>query len=169
MSLRAFTLFNFCLVLSLVLAGCGGTYSAPSVSAPAAGVKLSGSVHGGQQPIIGAHVYLYAANTTGYGQPSISLLDPTATRLSDSIGAYVTTDDQGAFTITNDYSCTPNTQVYIYALGGNPGAGVNSGAGLLAAFLAAFLFVAPGLTHWLWDGTERRPRLLRAGRLERPG
>ena len=151
MSLRAFTLLNFCLVLCLVLAGCAGTYSAPPRSAPAAGVKLSGSVHGGQQPIVGAHVYLFAANTTGYGQPSISLLDPTATRLSDSIGAYVTTDDQGAFTITNDYSCTPNTQVYIYALGGNPGAGVNSGAGLLAAlgncpssgsFLASVPFIS---------------------------
>ena len=35
--------------------------------------------------------------------------------------------------------------------------------------LAAFIFVAPGLTQWLRVGTERRPRLLRAGRRERPG
>ena len=97
------------------------------------GVKLSGNIHGGQQPIAGAHVYLFAANTTGYGQPSLSLLNASVTGLSDSIGAYVTTDPQGGFTITGDYSCTPNTQVYLYALGGNPGAGVNSGAGLLAA------------------------------------
>ena len=129
MHFRAFLLFIFC----MTFAGCAGTYSTPPPTTPAPGVKLSGSVHGGQQPIVGAHVYLFAANTTGYEQPSLSLLNPTATGLSDSIGAYVTTNDQGAFTITGDYSCTPNTQVYLYALGGNPGAGVNSGAGLLAA------------------------------------
>ncbi len=56
----------------------------------------------------------------------------------------------GSFTITGDYHCTPNTQVYLYALGGNPGAGVNSAAGLLAAlgscpasgsFLASLPFI----------------------------
>lgn len=113
------------------LSGCAASYTATPTPAP--GVKLTGSVHGGQQPIVGAHVYIFAANTTGYEQSSISLLNPTATRLSDSIGAYVTTDTQGAFTIADDYSCAPNTQVYLYALGGNPGAGVNLGAGLLAA------------------------------------
>ncbi len=38
----------------------------------------------------------------------------------------------GGFSITGDYTCTPNTQVYLYALGGNPGAGTNSASGLLA-------------------------------------
>jgi hypothetical protein len=128
MRFRALPLLSLC----LVFVGCAGTYSAPPGTAPAAGAKLSGSVHGGQQPIVGAHVYLFAANTNGYRQPSVSLLNPTATGLSDSIGAYVTTDTQGSFTITGDYSCTPNSQVYLYALGGNPGAGANSGAGLLA-------------------------------------
>ena len=128
MRFHAFPLLSLC----LILAGCGGTYNAPPAK-PSPGVKLSGSVHGGQQPIIGRHVYLFAANTTGYGQPSLSLLNASVTGLSDSIGAYVTTDSQGGFTITGDYSCTPNTQVYLYSLGGNPGAGVNSGAGLLAA------------------------------------
>ncbi|HXC95304.1 MAG TPA: NHL repeat-containing protein [Edaphobacter sp.] len=129
MHLRAFLLAMLC----MSLAGCAGNYSAPPPTAPAAGAKISGDLHGGQQPIVGAHVYLFAANTTGYGQPSVSLLNPTVTGLSDSIGAYVTTNDQGGFSITNDYSCTPNTQVYLYALGGNPGAGINTGAGLLAA------------------------------------
>ena len=35
--------------------------------------------------------------------------------------------------------------------------------------LTAFVFLAPGLTQWLWDGAERRHGLLGAGRLERPG
>ena len=42
------------------------------------------------------------------------------------------TGSGGTFSITGDYSCTPNTQVYVYALGGNPGGGVNNQAGLIA-------------------------------------
>lgn len=99
---------------------------------------------------MGAHIYLLAANTTGYGNPSVSLLNATATGLSDSVGAYVTTGSDGGFTITGDYTCTPRTQIYVYALGGNPGAGINSAAGFLAAlgqcpaagnFLAATPFI----------------------------
>jgi hypothetical protein len=136
------------LCLTLVLTGCALQQTAPL--APEPGVKFTGSVHGGQQPIVGAHIYLFAANTTGYGQPSVSLLNPATTGLSDSIGAYVTTDSTGSFTITGDYSCTPNTQVYLYSLGGDPGAGVNAAASLLAAlgncpssgsFLASIPFI----------------------------
>ena len=128
------------LCLPLVLTGCALQQTASPAAEP--GVKLRGSVHGGQQPIVGAHIYLLAANTTGYGGPgiaasganaSISLLNATTTGLADSIGAYVTSASDGSFAITGDYACTPNTQVYLYALGGNPGAGVNSAAGLLAA------------------------------------
>jgi hypothetical protein len=145
------------LCLPLVLTGCALQQTAQP--APELGIKLSGSVHGGQQPIAGAHVYLLAANTTGYAGPgiaasganaSISLLNATTTGLADSIGAYVTSASDGTFTITGDYACTPNTQVYLYALGGNPGAGVNSAAGLLTAlgncpssgsFLASLPFI----------------------------
>jgi hypothetical protein len=38
-----------------------------------------------------------------------------------------------------------------------------------AAIVGAFLLLAFGLAQWLWAETERRPRGLRAGRLERPG
>jgi hypothetical protein len=136
------------LCLPLLLTGCALQQTAAPVSQP--GVRLTGNVHGGQQPIVGAHVYLFAANSTGYGQPSVSLLSAASTGLSDSVGAYVTSDANGGFTITGNYSCTPNTQVYLYALGGNPGAGVNSGAALLAvlgncpssgSFLGAIPFI----------------------------
>jgi hypothetical protein len=134
------------LLCSLFLTGCALGPSA--VPTPDQGRALQGNVHGGRQPIAGAHVYLFAANTTGYGQPSVSILNPSATgAATDPVGTYVTTDANGTFTITNDYSCTPNTQVYLYALGGDPGAGINSAAGLLAvlgncptsgSFLASF-------------------------------
>jgi hypothetical protein len=94
---------------------------------------LTGSVFGGQQPIAGAHVYLFAANSTGYGQASVSLLDSAKTGNVDSVGAYVLTDAGGGFSITGDYTCVAGSQVYLYALGGNSGSGVNSAAGLMAA------------------------------------
>src|SRR6266702_1813337 len=105
------------------------------------GGTLKGNVRGGQQPIVGAHVYLFAAHTTGYGGPgiapsssnaSLSLLSGAGTA-TDAVGTYVTTDASGGFTITGDYTCTSGSQVYVYALGGNPGAGANSAAGLMAA------------------------------------
>jgi sugar lactone lactonase YvrE len=100
------------------------------------GATLQGTVHGGQTTISGASVYLYAANTTGYGNASVSLLNSSGgNTLKDSSGKYyVTTDSQGTFEITGDYVC-PSTasQLYLYAIGGNPGSGVNPAAGLLAA------------------------------------
>ena len=125
--------------LSLIVLGCGSGAVQPP--APVAGAPLQGFVHGGQQAVGGAHVYLLAANTTGYGgsgiaasssNASVSLLNSADTGYSDSIGAYVLTSNDGSFSITGDYTCTPNTQVYLYALGGNPGGGVNSGAGFLS-------------------------------------
>jgi hypothetical protein len=124
-------------IVPVVLAGCGGITDAPTM--PEAGLAMSGSVHGGQGPIVGAHVYLLAANTTGYGAASVSLLTAGTGRTLDSSGGptngfyYLTSDASGDFSITGDYTCTANTQVYAYALGGNPGAGTNSAAGLMAA------------------------------------
>jgi hypothetical protein len=104
---------------------------------------------------VGAHVYLFAANTTGYGgngiaasssNASVSLLTNTAgTTLDTSGGAtngdyYVGTSgvtvscpSGGCFTITGDYTCAAGAQVYLYALGGNAGGGTNAAAGLMAA------------------------------------
>jgi streptogramin lyase len=57
-----------------------------------------------------------------------------STGLSDSLGAYVLSGSYGQFTITGDYTCpTPTTQVYLYAVGGNVGSGVNASAGFLEA------------------------------------
>lgn len=106
---------------------------------------LTGLVTGGPQAIVGAHVYLFAANTTGYGgaeiaasssNASVSLLRVADTGTADSVGAYVTTGSNGEFSMTGDYSCTSGQQLYLYALGGNPGAGTNSAIGLMAALAA---------------------------------
>src|SRR5580658_9714546 len=68
---------------ALVLAGCAGgptltsTGPGPGPTGPGSGstggaAALTGRVHGGQNPISGAHVYLYAVNDTGYAGPGIA-------------------------------------------------------------------------------------------------
>ena len=124
-------------LLPVFLTGCA-MESIDGTSA-AGGLAIQGKVHGGQQPLVGAQVYLLAANTTGYGSASVSLLTGGTGRTQDTSGGptngfyYVSTASDGSFSITGDYTCTPGTQVYVYALGGNPGGGTNPAAGLMAA------------------------------------
>lgn len=141
-------------VASLFLAGCAMSNTASTSSlGPASGNAIAGNVHGGQQPVAGARVYLLVANPAGYGTPSLSLLTSAATgHAVDSIGAYVTTNDSGQFDITGDYHCMTGyaqgasttsggvdlsgfEQVYLYVAGGNPGLGTgnNDNIGLMAA------------------------------------
>jgi streptogramin lyase len=70
-----------------------------------------GKVMGGQQPITGSAIMLYAAGSGGSGTEAISLLtNPVAS------------DAKGNFTIAGDYHCpSPASQVYLVASGGNPG------------------------------------------------
>jgi hypothetical protein len=96
------------------------------------GVALTGTVSSGTLPISGADVYLFAAGATGYGQPSLSLLNTGSTGFSDTLGAYVQTTSNGSFSITGDYGCAAGQQLYLYALGGTSGSGSNPSAGLLS-------------------------------------
>jgi streptogramin lyase len=114
-------LMLLCLCAGLI-AGCGGT-STPLIGT-SQGAALHGMVHGGQQPVTGAKVYLYAAGTTGYNSAATSLLNKSISGVStDGSGnGYVATDSSGSFNITGDWSCANGTdQIYILALGGNPG------------------------------------------------
>ena len=112
--------------LAILLAGCatnGGSDAVTPVRVPipAASRAVSGSVYGGQQPVFGATIQLYAVAATAKG---------AATPL---ISATVTTAQDGTFAITGDYSCTGNPLVYIVATGGDPGGGTNSALSLMAA------------------------------------
>jgi len=95
-------------------------------------IASDGKTLHGNAPVSGAHVYLLAANTSGYGDSSVSLLNSALTGASDTLGGYVTTGIDGSFTISGMYQCIPGTQVYVYALGGNTGAENNAASGLLA-------------------------------------
>jgi len=144
---------SLCLLglLTVLLTGCATSFN-PMLSGAAPNQTplgtMTGAVHGGQQPIAGAHVYVYAASTTGYGgagiaastaNASTSLLTsyttgsfPTAKDGSNNY--YVTTDSGGNFALTGEYTCTAGTQVYLYVIGGDPTPGVaNTSSGLMAA------------------------------------
>jgi hypothetical protein len=100
------------ITLALSLSGCGlGTVqlSGPSAEAvPSSGI--SGILHGGDQPIVGATVTLYQVGTSGYG-----------TGASAIAGATTTTGAGGSFKIPS-YTCPSSTTlVYLVATGGNPG------------------------------------------------
>jgi len=72
---------------------------------------FGGRVMGGQQPVSGAVIQLYAVSALADGGSSTPLLTSS-----------VTSNSLGQFTITGLYTCpTPSTLVYITATGGNPG------------------------------------------------
>ncbi len=110
-------------LLALALfTGCGSTPSQQATPLSVPGQAIEGKIHGGNQPIVGAHIYLFAANNIGYRAPSISLINPhfpgTAT---DSNGTYLITNTSGGFNLGGAYSCIPGQQLYILATTGNPG------------------------------------------------
>lgn len=140
---------------TLLMAGCSVSkietdepVASPTAPAAANVAPVKGTVHGGQQPIWKAHIYMFAVSTTGYtmtgaNKPSTSLLtDGPDTTVDGSGNYYVTTSSNGNFTITRpDYSCgvvsgNPVTQqVYLYSIGGQTGSSAtqaNPAAGLMA-------------------------------------
>jgi len=96
------------LVALLPFTGCGVGPAAVNSSGTLA---VRGSIFGGQQPVSGAGVKLYAAGKTGNGSAATSMLVVP-----------VTSDANGGFNITGNYTCAnANDQVYLAATGGNPG------------------------------------------------
>lgn len=130
------------LASSVFLSGCSANFAAASAASTAVPLAtIQGNVHGGRQPVTGSHIYIYAAGSAGYGSASTSLLTAFntgafPTTLDANNNYYVTSDAGGNFSLTGEYTCLANTQVYLYAIGGNPGLPVgqtNSAAGFLAA------------------------------------
>jgi hypothetical protein len=105
-------------VLVLLLVSCGqGVQTTPTMP------QVQGAVHGGQQPVVGANIALFAAGSSGYGSANTSILSST-----------VTSNSNGNFSITGLYTCpSASAQMYLVATGGNSGAGTNSSLALMAA------------------------------------
>jgi hypothetical protein len=120
-----------------LLSGCAANFSLPdTTSADSDFGPIVGRVFGGHAPLVGAHVYVLqvAIGGGGIGTSATSLLGsgtsnspggyPLQPNVNDPnipVGwEYVTTDSNGAFSLTQGYKCTPNYPVYIYAYGGAP-------------------------------------------------
>ena len=92
-------------LLFATLTGCSGLGPIPDTVVPTAASQaggFQGSVFGGHAPIVGAHVYVLQAGTSGYASAPTSEL--TTGDGTDTIGTYVLTNALGAFNITGDYS-----------------------------------------------------------------
>lgn len=96
-------------------------------------IAIQGKVEGGEQAIVGAQVYLYAAGTTGtgsagYGAKAISLLDAPG---------YVSTGNDGSFAANYDLAACQSAQdlVYIISVGGSSGSAGNNPATILMSAL----------------------------------
>jgi hypothetical protein len=105
--------------LLVLFASCGqGVRTTPAMP------LMQGVVQGGQQPVSGANIALYAVGSSGYGMAAnTSILTSTVTSGTD-----------GSFSITGQYMCTPGSlQMYLVATGGDSGSGTNSSLALMAA------------------------------------
>lgn len=109
-------------LLSFLLGGCAQNQPAKMTES----LVRHSSVHGGQQPVSGSTLQLYAVGTTGDGSVATPLLTQT-----------VTSDANGNFTITGAYTCpSASTLVYVTATDGNPGLGPGTNNAALALMAA---------------------------------
>ena len=128
-------------LLVVLLSGCSAGNVSNPTSTPAPAVRgLQGVVHGGQPPVTGATITLWAAGSSGDGS-------------TGSLLASTTTNSSGGFTL-GTYTC-PGSDPYVYltATGGNPGltAGTNNTAiSMLAALTDCNTLKANAATTFVW-------------------
>ena len=114
---------------ALWVAGCSSNQFVGPDTTPISGPQISGTAQGGNQPIIGATVKIYATTNSGYG---VGTLLQEATQQGVSSGQ--DTDNNGRFSFAGGYNCPAGQFVYVVSSGGNTGANaVNPSAVLVAA------------------------------------
>jgi len=130
--------------VALTVTGCSSfdtSQSGPSAS-PAA---LTGSIHGGPNPVNNATVTLWATtsvaaptalNNYGYGQPG-TLLGTT------------TTNSAGSFSFTSPATCPSGQQAYMVAAGGNTGSNSANSASLLMAAVGPCSSLSTSTYVWI--------------------
>jgi len=153
------------LALSVSIVALTGCSLSPAgkLTSTSSAVTIHGTVHGGQQPVVGAHIYVMTPNNPSLGPGSASLFmlngnvltsEPANSGFDGNDNYYVTTAADGSFSINfgTDYDCgdaydqgqaqaggaddfnlPTDEPVYLYAVGGDAGAGSNSAAGFLAS------------------------------------
>lgn len=100
------------------LAGCGVSVNTFTPAQYSLTQPLVGQVHGGQQPVVGASMQLYAVGEPAAGGGSGLGAVPLIT------GTLPVTDANGSFSITGSYTApTTPSHFYLVATGGSPGVG----------------------------------------------
>jgi streptogramin lyase len=120
------------------MVGCSGGIDSTPVSPAKTLVTAQGRIMGGQQPVQGSTIQLYTVGTGGSASASKALIASSivtsdGSGLGGNLSNAFNTLPAGEFTITNTYSCSSATEVYITATGGNAGSGNNTGLELMAA------------------------------------
>ena len=103
-----------------VLSGCAMGPQGPTSALPVSTAKtISGTAHGGQQPVAFSNIYVYTYGTTGYGT-------------AGTLVASTTTDASGNFNV--DFTCVdPTAAVYVLSQGGSPAPSLTNDAIMLGA------------------------------------
>jgi streptogramin lyase len=144
--LSSIPLYAAMVAAAILSTGCATSFDSSPVATQSPVGLIQGNLHGGSQPITGAHVFLFAAGRNVSAVPGAAPTSSTAstsllvsvsgghpTTFDSTIGGYyATTDGIGNFSLTGSYTCTAGQQVYIYTQGGNAGAGNNTAIGLMA-------------------------------------
>ena len=133
----------------MLLSGCANMISNSPAGPSYELGTTTGKVHGGNQPISGATVKLYAAGTTGYGKGSALLASTTTSTDGNGSFAFTQVATQPG-TLGSSYACpSSKSLIYLVSRGGDPlnnnGSNNNTAAVLMAALgqcgSAAGLFV----------------------------
>ena len=128
---------------ALLMSGCASTLTTTSNNpAPLSmGGTITGTVHGGQQPIYNAVVRLYSAGTSGYGTGSTLLATSLNTNTSGTFSFTKLGTTGGVInSALPTWQCpsSGNPQIYITAVGGNTqGTGVTTTNNAASALIAA--------------------------------
>jgi hypothetical protein len=130
--------------LAIALAGCASSTSLEPVTQTGPGAVQvvpkapSGRILGGQQPVAGVTIQLYAVGATGYGSAATAL------------GSPVTTSGLGNFTLPSTFCPTignTNPYIYIVGTGGTPVNGSPNANIALMAALGPCATVQTGLSN----------------------
>lgn len=124
-------MFATTILCVLTLAGC--SVLPPVNTSVAVTTGSSGQVVGGQEPVANSSIQLYTVGTTGDGTNATPLLTKA-----------VTTDANGNFSISGLYSCTNATEVYLTAIGGDPGPGITNPNLAMMTALGPCTSLSPG-------------------------
>ncbi|MEO6806915.1 MAG: hypothetical protein ABI286_08410 [Edaphobacter sp.] len=124
---------------AVLTAGCANMSStAPTVNPFSSAATIKGSVHGGNQPVIGATVRLWFAGQGGPSGPATN----AATTTTDSQGSFSFVKGTAGDGTTNNYACPASggsPLVYVTSQGGNTqNNGSTTQSNSAAAFIALY-------------------------------